>query len=75
MVVEYDPRQLDIMKHSLYSIVCVFMNNTIPIHISEHIQERFNVRKDYYPTEEFNSIRIFGQKINKLRLDPWWEIV
>ena len=45
MVVEYDPRKLDTKKHSPYTIVRVFTNNTVLVQISEHVQERFNVRK------------------------------
>ena len=45
MVVEYDPQKLDIKKHGPYTIVRVFTNNTVLVQISEHVQERFNVRK------------------------------
>ena len=45
MVVECDPRKLDTKKHGPYTIVRVFTNNTVLVQISEHIQERFSVRK------------------------------
>ena len=45
MVMEYDPQKLDTNKHGTYSIICVFINNKVLVQISEHIQERFNVRK------------------------------
>ena len=65
---------MDIRKHGLYSIVRVFTNNTILVQISEHIQERNKVRK----LSPYRRIYISPGSSNrqeKLRLDPWWEIV
>ena len=45
MVQEYDPTKIDMKKHRPYFVVSVHTNKTLVLQISQHVQERFNVRK------------------------------
>ena len=45
MVVEYDATKLDAKKRDSFTIVRVFTNGTVRLHIAARVQETFNIRK------------------------------